>query len=330
MKAGLKMSKNSNLTAAKKAKNDEFYTQISDIEKELIHYWDKLRGKIIFCNCDDPAESNFWRYFHLNFERIGLKKLIVTHYDPEKPTYKLEYEGGDDADWSKGVLTSLKGNGDFRSPECVGLLESCDVVVTNPPFSLFREFVAQLVQYDKKFIIIGNMNAAMYKEIFALLKDDRIWLGYMRPKLFRQPDGTMRSFGNITWFTDIDIRKRHEPLTLFRRYHDDPAKYPKYDNYDAVNINKIADIPEDYDGVMGVPVTFLDKYCPDQFEILGMCENEDLYGLKTRVYTPDEKKAAYFSKFEKAGQYDLNVRGVLAIDGRYEAVYQRVLIRRRR
>lgn len=286
------MAKNSNLTAAKKAKNDEFYTQISDIEKELIHYWDKLKGKIVFCNCDDPAESNFWRYFHLNFERIGLKKLIATHYDPEKPTYKLEYEGGDDSDWSKGVLTPLRGNGDFRSPECVELLQECDVVVTNPPFSLFREYVAQLVQYGKKFLIIGNKNAVTYKEIFPLIKDNKLWFG---PSItggdreFAIPDYVETTYKNpwigedgrrhvrvpgVHWFTNLDHKKRHEPLILFRRYADDPNAYPRYDNYDAINVDKVADIPEDYFEYVGVPITFLDKYCPEQFEIVGATESE--------------------------------------------------------
>lgn len=276
------MAKNSNLSAAKKTKNDEFYTQLTDIEKELVHYHNQLRGKIIFCNCDDPEWSNFWRYFDLNFDFIGIKALIATHYDPEKPTYKLEIRW-DSVTGAKlpPVRTDLKQNGDFRSPECVELLKSCDVVVTNPPFSLFREYVAQLMQYGKKFIIIGNMNAITYKEIFPLLKDNQMWLGYMSPKMFGQPDGTMKSFGNVLWYTNIDIQKRHEPLTLFRRYADDPSKYPRYDNYDAIECSKVADIPEDYDGVIGVPITFLDKYCPDQFEIMGLAAGNS---RATRLY----------------------------------------------
>lgn len=282
------MAKNSNLTAAKKAKNDEFYTQLTDIEKELVHYHDQLRDKIIFCNCDDPEWSNFWRYFDLNFDFIGIKALIATHYDPEKPTYKLEIR----RDLVTGeklspVRTDLKQNGDFRSPECVELLKSCDVVVTNPPFSLFREYVAQLMQYDKKFVIIGNMNAITYKEIFPLIKGDRLWYGpsiSSGDREFGVPDSyPLQAAGfrvdehgkkyirvkGVRWYTNLDHAKRHEPLTLFRRYADDPSKYPKYDNYDAINVDKTADIPEDYDGVMGVPISFLDKYCPEQFEILG-------------------------------------------------------------
>lgn len=272
------MAKNSNLAAAKRAKNDEFYTQLTDIEKELVHYKEQLRGKVIFCNCDDPTWSNFWRYFHLNFAHIGLKKLIATHFDPEKPTYKLEYEGGNDTDVEAGVKTELSQNGDFRSPECIELLKECDVVVTNPPFSLFREYVAQLMEYGKKFIIIGNKNSITYKEFFPLLKDNRVWIGYGSPCEFRLPDGTVTKQVNGLgrWFTNLDIKKRHEPLILFRRYSDDPSKYPRYDNYDAINVDKVGDIPENYEGVMGVPITFLDKYCPEQFEIL---EGSNRYGI---------------------------------------------------
>lgn len=262
------MAKNSNLAAAKKAKNDEFYTQITDIEKELVHYKDQIRDKIIFCNCDDPEWSNFWRYFDLNFDHIGIKALIATHYDPEKPTYKLEIRRGLNGEKLKPVRTELKQNGDFRSPECIELLQECDVVVTNPPFSMARAYIAQLMAYSKQFIVINNMNSITYKEIFPLLKDNKMWIGYTSPKQFVQPDGSLKSFGNILWYTNIDIKKRHEPLTLFRRYYDDPSKYPHYDNYPAINVDKVSDIPEDYMGIMGVPITFLDKYCPEQFEII--------------------------------------------------------------
>lgn len=287
------MAKNLNLAAAKKAKNDEFYTQLTDIEQELAHYQDQLWGKVIFCNCDDPTWSNFWRYFHLNFTHLGLKRLISTHYDPEKPTYKLEYIGGDDENLEAGVRTELKQNGDFRSPECVKLLKDCDIVVTNPPFSLFREYINQLMHYDKKFIVIGNMNAITYKEIFPLIKNNQMWVGTNvkggsrrgNSLLFPVPDdfeskslvmfdGKRCAQVSAWWFTNVDLAKRHEPLTLFRRYADDPGKYPKYDNYDAINVNKTVDIPEDYFGPMGVPISFLDKYCPEQFEILGTTESE--------------------------------------------------------
>ena len=275
--------KNRNLTNAKKQKKDEFYTQLTDIEKELVHYKDFLRGKIVFCNCDDPKWSNFWRYFHLNFSHIGLKKLIATHYDAEKATYKLEYEGGDDSNVEAGEETPLKQNGDFRSQECIELLQEADVVITNPPFSLFREYVAQLIQYNKKFIIIGNQNAVTYKDIFPLIKDNKIWYGFgfkggtthfissydNYATASDKKEGMIRVSG-VVWFTNVDHDKRHEPLTLFRRYYDDPSLYPHYDNYDAINVDKTADIPCDYFEAMGVPITFLDKYCPDQFEILGL------------------------------------------------------------
>lgn len=277
------MAKNANLTAAKRAKNDEFYTQLTDIEKELKYYKDQLRGKIVFCNCDDPEWSNFWRYFDLNFDHIGLKGLIATHYDPVKPTYKLEIFRDGAGNKMAPVRTDLRENGDFRSPECVELLRQCDVVVTNPPFSLFREYVALLVREGKKFVIIGNMNAITYKEIFPLLKDNQMWIGYMSPKMFLQPDGTQKSFGNVLWYTNIDIKKRHEPLTLFRRYYDDPSKYPKYDNYDAIEVGKVADIPEDYYEHIGVPITFLDKYCPEQFEILGLTCTAETMDIPVQV-----------------------------------------------
>lgn len=311
------MAKNSNLAAAKRAKNDEFYTQLTDIEKELVHYKEQLRGKVIFCNCDDPTWSNFWRYFHLNFAHIGLKKLIATHFDPEKPTYKLEYEGGNDTDVEAGVKTELSQNGDFRSPECIELLKECDVVVTNPPFSMARAYIAQLMEYGKQFIIINNMNSITYKEIFPLLKDNRMWIGYTNPKQFLQPDGTLKSFGNILWYTNIDIKKRHEPLILFRRYSDDPSKYPRYDNYDAINVDKVNDIPEDYEGVMGVPITFLDKYCPEQFEIVWQGSGN------TRASTPNSILAEL--KYTPHPD-DRGGCGVI----KCKRVYSRVFIRRKK
>lgn len=306
------MAKNSNLTKAKKAKNDEFYTQITDIEKELVHYHDQLRDKVVFCNCDDPEWSNFWRYFDLNFDHIGLKGLIATHYDPEKPTYKLEIRRDPETgEKLPPVRTDLKQNGDFRSPECVELLLECDVVVTNPPFSLFREYVAQLMQYGKKFIIIGNLNCVTYKEVFPLIKYNDLWMGatYFNggatyfmgdpdlydPKKMSNPkhayvkDGVLYwRVNGVRWFTNIDLAKRHEPLTLFRRYYDDPSKYPHYDNYDAINVDRTVDIPEDYDGVMGVPISFLDKYCPEQFEIIRFRHGDNgkdlCYGGKTPYF----------------------------------------------
>lgn len=313
------MAKNANLNKANREKNDEFYTQLSDISNELKHYREDFRGKVIFCNCDDPFESNFFRYFALNFNTFGLKKLIATCYDGSTVAYeqlsmfdlninqsdgrkracKIEITevpdlNGDGAvdlfdielliKNGKNVFTLLEGDGDFRSEECVELLKEADIVVTNPPFSLFREFVAQLMEYDKKFIIIGNQNAITYKEIFPYIKENKMWLGYhcgdmafAVPEYYEERETRFwtdesgqkwRSLGNICWYTNLDIKKKHEEIILFRKYNSDD--YPKYDNYDAINVDKVVDIPEDYDGVMGVPITFLDKYNPRQFEIIGL------------------------------------------------------------
>ena len=237
--------KNSNLHKAKDAKNDEFYTQLTDVAKELMHYKARFKDKIVLCNCDDPTWSAFWKYFHLNFTELGLKKLISTHYDREEATYKMEYTGGDDNDIEIGVKTPLEGNGDFRNKECLDLLDECDIVVTNPPFSLFREYVAVLMEYEKKFLIIGNKNAITYKEFFPLLKDDEVWIGCTNVKEFLQPDGSIKKFGNIGWFTNLDVAKRHEKLILWKKYT--PEEYPKYDNYLAWNVNKVSEIPcDDY------------------------------------------------------------------------------------
>lgn len=273
------VGKNKNLNDAKKGKQDEFYTQLTDIEKELKHYKEHLKGKVIFCNCDDPEESNFWKYFYLNFDHIGLKKIIATHYDPTKPTYKMEYDG------KNLSRTDLLENGDFRSPECIELLKEADIVVTNPPFSLFREYVAQLMEYEKKFLIIGNMNAIAYKETFSLMQKDEMWVGYNngekefvvpdyyepRKTRYREDGGIKyRSMGNTYWFTNLDIHKRHEDIILYRIYSE--QDYPTYDNYNAINVDKTKDIPVDYNGIMGVPITFIDKYNPNQFEILNANE----------------------------------------------------------
>lgn len=280
------MAKNDNLHKAKEAKNDEFYTQIADIEKELKHYKEHFKGKTVFCNCDDPEWSNFWKYFHLNFGLLGLKKLITTHYDASDPTYKMEYEGGNDNDTSVGKITPLKQNGDFRSPECIELLNEADIVVTNPPFSLAREYIACLMEHNKPFLIIGDMNWITYKEVFPLLKDNKIWLGNCAVKEFIQPDGTVKKFGNKLWFTNLDHKKRHEKLILWKKYS--PEEFPICDNYEAINVNKVSDIPVHYDGIMGVPITFLDKYNPEQFEIVGMAAgNSRATGFYYDVpYTP--------------------------------------------
>lgn len=279
------MVKNANLHKAKNAKNDEFYTQLTDVAKELMHYKKHFKDKIVFCNCDDPTWSAFWKYFHLNFAELGLKKLISTHYDREEATYKMEYTGGDDNDIEAGVKTPLEGNGDFRNQECLDLLDECDIVVTNPPFSLFREYVAVLMEHEKKFLIIGNKNAITYKEFFPLLKDDEVWIGCTNVKEFLQPDGSIKKFGNIGWFTNLDVAKRHEKLILWKHYT--PEEYQTYDNYDAININKVSEIPCDYDGVMGVPITFMDKYNPEQFEIVAFRKGDD---GKDLVFTRERER----------------------------------------
>ena len=315
------MADNSNLQKANKAKQDEFYTQLSDIEAELRHYKTHFRNKVIFCNCDDPYESNFFKYFAMNFNFFGLKKLIATCYerspvageefplfhhfgmiDKGQPpvAHKIEItevsdENGDGAtDLSdvklllqnrKNILTQLNGDGDFRSEECIKLLKEADIVVTNPPFSLFREYMAQLVEYNKKFLIIGNKNAITYKEIFPLIKENKLWIGltirsgdreFRVPKEYITRSASLRTDekGNkyikvpgVHWFTNLDYPERHEELVLYKRYT--PEEFPKYDNYDAINVDKTSAIPYDYNGIMGVPITFLDKYNPEQFEIIG-------------------------------------------------------------
>lgn len=259
---------NANLHKAKTAKNDEFYTQLSDVSKELMHYKEHFKDKVVFCNCDDPSWSAFWKYFHLNFSHLGLKKLISTHYDREKPTYKMEYEGGNDNDVEVGTITPLEGNGDFRNAECIGLLKQSDIVVTNPPFSLFREYVAQLMEYEKEFLIIGNKNSITYKEFFPLLKDNKVWIGYESPAEFGTPEGITKKINGLSrWFTNLDIKKRHEKLILWKNYT--PEEYPTFDELpQIINVNKTSDIPCDYNGYMAVPITFLDKYNPEQFEII--------------------------------------------------------------
>ena len=288
-----KKSLNKNFHKASAAKKDEFYTQLPDIERELKQYKDQFRGKVVFCNCDDPKESNFVKYFSMNFEYLGLKKLIATHYKEanlftHEPPYKLEYTGdknGNRMPDPSEFMTKMIDTGDFRSEECIKLLKEADIVVTNPPFSLFREYVAQLMEYDKKFLILGDQNAITYKEFFKLIQEDKLWLGYDNggTKWFQVPSDyeietetriktengvKFFSMGRIVWFTNLDTEKRHENLILYKTYS--PEEYPTYDNYDAINVNKVSDIPMDFAGAMGVPITFLDKYNPQQFEIMGI------------------------------------------------------------
>jgi len=282
-----KGNSNKGLNKASKNKKDEFYTQLSDIEREMRHYKDYFKDKVVLCNCDDPEESNFWKYFSLKFESLGLKKLIATHFGNGIPSYRLELVRDINKDGKINDLdtikTPLKQNGDFRSPECIEILKEADIIVTNPPFSLFREYISQLIEYDKKFIIIGHQNAISYKEIFRLIKDNKIWLGYgfsggashFINKHYKDyatagdhKEGMIRVSG-VIWFTNLDIKKRHEDLIPYKEYYGNEGEYPKYDNYDAINVNKTKEIPMDYEGVMGVPITFMDKYNPDQFEIIG-------------------------------------------------------------
>ncbi len=315
------MAGNSNLHVSRADKTDEFYTQLSLIESELKHYKAFLNGKVVLCNCDDPFESNFFKYFAMNFNSIGLKKLIATCYATSpivytelnlfgeeivmrkkvktKKPYKIEItevtdENADgrvdlaDVEFllrnHKNALTKLEEDGDFRSAVCLELLKQADIVVTNPPFSLFREYMAQLMEYEKDFVIIGNQNAITYREIFPLIRDNKIWLGYNNGHFwFKVPDTyevketdfkidekgqKWRRMGNICWFTNVDIEKRHEDMTLFRTYS--PDVYPKYDDYDAIEVSRTADIPCDYFGFIGVPITFMQYYNPNQFTIMGL------------------------------------------------------------
>lgn len=261
------MSTNANLHKAKDTKNDEFYTQLTDVSKELMHYKQNFKDKTVLCNCDDPTLSAFWKYFHLNFSALGLKKLISTHYDKTQPTYKMEYTGGNDNDIEVGVKTSLEGNGDFRSQECLDILDEADIVVTNPPFSLFREYVAVLMEHEKKFLIIGSLNAVKYSECFPFIMNNQMWLGNNNVHNFMQPDGTVKKFGNINWYTNLDFAKRHEKIILRKEYND--KEYPKYETYDAIEVSKVTNIPVNYNGIMGVPISFMSKYNPEQFEIVG-------------------------------------------------------------
>ena len=309
-----KKSANSNLQKANKGKNDEFYTALTDIEKELNHYKDHFKDKVVFCNCDDPRASNFFHYFSYKFSELGLKKLITTCYKnqnrdvfsdfkSEKAIY-LEYTGeknGGRVPTPEEIgMHHLEKDGDFRSDECIELLKQADIVVTNPPFSLFREYIAQLVEHDKKFVIIGNVNAITYKETFNLIKENKLWLGHSihsGDREFGVPDhyplnaagSRIDAAGNkfirvkgVRWFTNLDYKERHEDLDLYKTYYGHESDYPRYDNYDAINVDKTKEIPKDYAGAMGVPITFLDKYNPEQFEILGITKT--WFGGASKIY----------------------------------------------
>lgn len=376
---------------AKREKNDEFYTQFEDIEKELIYYKKQFKDKVIYCNCDNHYESNFFKYFAMHFNDLGIKKLITTCYKnspiANKQLSLFDFESLENKTTSvphkiiveevkdenkdgrvdlidvklilknrKNALTRLKGDGDFRSDECIELLKEADIVVTNPPFSLFREYVAQLMEYKKKFLIIGNINALTYKEIFPLIKENKIWFGKntsVSKMEFRIPDyypiltknyridplsgdRFIRANG-IRWFTNLEVSKRHENLTLYKKYN--PEEYPKYDNYDAIEVSKVAEIPYDYEGAMGVPITFIDKYNPEQFEIIAL-------GIVGSIEFTSNKKMEILKDGEPTGKFTKNAKGTLYykynrnIDKKppafkdvetgelYSSIYARIIIRR--
>ncbi|MFI3298038.1 MAG: adenine-specific methyltransferase EcoRI family protein [bacterium] len=343
---------NKNLRDAKSAKKDEFYTQLSDIEKELKHYKEHFRGKTVLCNCDDPRVSNFFHYFSYNFEYLGLKKLIATCYknqdmdlfsknESEQAIY-LVYEGDKNGDKIPNPeeigIKPLKGDGDFRSQECIELLKQADIVVTNPPFSLFREYVGQLMDYDKKFIIIGHQNAISYKEIFKHIKDNNMWLGYgftggaahFINKHYEDyatagdhKEGMIRVSG-VVWFTNLDIKKRHEDLILFKKYNSE--EYPSYYNFEAINVNKTKDIPVDYNGMMGVPITFLDKYNPEQFEIVGLGISNSGIEIGVRPYTDEHRQ--YRKEVQKRGAVNGDL--YMITDGEVDVPYARIIIKNKR
>ena len=352
----MKKAANSSLAAARQQKDDEFYTQLSDIEKELRHYRKHFKGKVVYCNCDDPRVSNFFHYFSHNFEKLGLKKLIATCYQnqdidlfssnsAEQAVY-LEYEGDKDGDRLPGrdeiEVRPLKGDGDFRSAEAIALLEQADIVVTNPPFSLFKEYVDQLIKHGKKFIIVGNQNTITYKEIFRLIQSNQMWLGYNNGDMsFRVPDHypprdsrfwidgdgqKWRSLGNACWYTNLDIRKRHVDLVVHRSYS--PEVYPKYVNFDAIDVVPYKEIPADYDGIMGVPAGFLDQFNPDQFELLG--NGDDAEQMKQIGVRP--LGAEFIEAYKSAGGTGHRTAGMRMLglmEPKPRVIFKRILIRRK-
>ena len=371
---------NQKLSAAGRAKKDEFYTQLSDIENELRHYRKHFRNKVVLCNCDDPYESNFFKYFAMNFNVLGLKKLICTCYagspvvysqltlfgdsevvnvETDRKPYKIELTEVRDMDGDGAIdltdveamlrspefkPTLLKGDGDFRSEECIKLLKESDIVVTNPPFSLFREYIAQLVEYDKKFVVIGNQNAITYKEIFPLFKENKLWLGYGfkgnvgffintkyedYAKSSQHKEGMIRVSG-VMWYTNLDIDKRHEDLLLYKKYT--PEEFPKYDNYNAIEVSKTVEIPYDYNGAMGVPVTFMDKYNPEQFEIIGCADYTGKYGSdETGVSRIGEEWIKKYREQGGRGHYTANMTSLVYYDtaGKACNTFKRILIRKK-
>jgi len=349
-----------NLHLAKLQKKDEFYTQLSDIENELKHYKGQFWGKVVFCNCDDPKESNFVKYFSMNFEHLGLKKLIATHYKQaslftQESPYKLEYIGdknGNRMPDPSEFMTEMISDGDFRSKECIELLEEADIVVTNPPFSLFREYLTQLMEYNKKFLIIGNTNALTYKEVFNLIKDNELRTGYTNFNVgmffvvpddwekFHHIDDTGRKIARVStscWFTNLDVEKHKDMITLYKKLSSN--EYPRYDNYDALEVAKVSEIPTDYEGVVGVPITFVDKHNPEQFEIIGMTKTPIGTHLRTKVYPKQiqvgkDGARSNVTKLNDGAAIKVSEppidRTYYIVDGEYYiAMYPRILIKRK-
>jgi hypothetical protein len=351
-----KQTANKNLRSAKTDKKDEFYTQLSDIEKELKHYKNHFKDKVVLCNCDDPRVSNFFHFFSYNFERFGLKKLIATCYksqdsdlfsenNSDRAIY-LEYTGDKNGNNVPDVeeigIRHLEGDGDFRSRECIELLKEADIVVTNPPFSLFREYVAQLVEYNKKFVIIGNLNALTYKDIFKLVKENKLWFGnsiHSGDREFRVPQdyplnaasSRIDENGNkyirvkgVRWYTNLDFNERYEDLILCKNYNED--EYPKYENFDAINVDVTKDIPFDYAGIMGVPITYIDKYNPEQFEIIGLGISSSGTEVGVQPYKTEHKK--YRKEIQKRGAVDGDL--YMMKNGIVEVPYARILIKNKK
>lgn len=356
-------SKSANLAAARAAKEDEFYTQLADIERELMHYKKHFKGKVVYCNCDDPRVSGFVHYFSHNFEALGLEGLLATCYKNAQPdlfsehdsdrAVKLEYlgdlNGSGIPDPSEFGVELLQGDGDFRSRESIELLNRADIVVTNPPFSLYRQFIPKMLEHGKKFVLIGPQNAITTKEIFPLIMSGQIWWGVnsgsmkFKVPLDKEKDGLevdavgnkFQSFGNICWYTNLDLPRRHEELILYKSYS--PEEYPKYDNYDAIEVSKISEIPKDYFGVMGVPISFLDKHNPDQFEILGIAKSwfggaSKTYPKQIQVSKNGERKEV--TKLNDAPALKVSTKPTgktyyIVDDEMYVATYVRILIRRR-
>lgn len=353
---GERFAPKTRLQSAKTDKKDEFYTQLSDIEKELKHYKNHFKDKVVLCNCDDPRVSNFFHFFSYNFEKFGLKKLIATCYksqdsdlfsqnNSERAIY-LEYTGDKNGnnvpDVSEIGIKHLQGDGDFRSKECIELLKQADIVVTNPPFSLFREYVAQLVEHKKKFVIIGNLNALTYRDIFKLVKENKLWFGHSihsGDREFRVPadyplnaaSSRIDEEGNkyirvkgVRWYTNLDFNERHEDLILYKKYNEE--EYPKYENFDAINVDVTKEIPMDYPGVMGVPITYIDKYNPDQFEIIGLGISNSGIEIGVQPYKPEHKK--YRKEVQKRGAVDGDL--YMMKNGIVEVPYARILIKNKK